>query len=188
MLIQRKYNSATTEAETVLMITRMPDFRRDVLAAALLSGVLYGTPVPAQELQKLSGIAMLTGTCERLVMGGDNLSGLCGGKVVQSIYSTGRTGFTVVMGEKGAVTFSGIEGAKPDADTQLQSLDGIILNLGIEGTPPSSQAVTGSCTYGNPFKGPATISCQGVDANKEEYLLQFTSDGAPPIMRYFDQE
>ncbi|MCA1408145.1 hypothetical protein I6F26_28725 [Ensifer sp. IC3342] len=119
----------------------------------------------------------------------DDLSSHCGGKVVQSIYSTGRTGFTVVMGDKGAVTFSGIQGAKPEADCQSQDMDRVILNLGIEGAPPSSEAVTGSCTYGNPFKGPAAISCQGADAAEGAYLLQFRSDGKPPIMKYYgDQE
>ncbi|WEX76852.1 hypothetical protein PYH37_005201 [Sinorhizobium numidicum] len=122
-------------------------------------------------------------------MAGDNLSDRCSGKIVQTIYSTGRTGFTVVIGDKGAVTFSGLEGAKPDADTQLQSLDRIILNLGIEGVPPSSKAVAGNCAYSNPYRGPTTVSCQGVDAANGAYLLQFRTDGSPPIMKdYRDQE
>jgi hypothetical protein len=137
----------------------------------------------AQNLPNLTDIASLKGTCERLVMAGNNLSQGCGGTIIQSIYSTGRTGFTVLVGDKGtAVTFSGIEGEKPDADSQLQSVDMVILNLNIQGVAPTSTKASGSCAYSNPFKGPMTISCQAVDTDKKAYLLQFRTDGNEPLM------
>lgn len=125
--------------------------------------------------------AMLSGTCERLVVFGTNFSDHCGSRIVQSVYNNGRAGFTLAIGDKGgAATFSGIEGMKPDADSQLQSLDKVVFTIGIEEVPPNVAAVTGSCVYGNPYKGPVTISCQGTDADNKPYLLQFRTDGSPP--------
>jgi hypothetical protein len=56
------------------------------------------------------------------------------------------------------------------------------LNLGIESVPPTSTEVTGTCAYSNPYLGPMTISCQGVDPKGEVYLLQFRTDGTEPNM------
>ncbi|WP_426237550.1 hypothetical protein [Pararhizobium sp. DWP1-1-3] len=91
----------------------------------------------AQDLPVLAGMATRSGSCEKLIMAGRSFSEHCKGKIVQSIYTTGRTGFTVVIGDEGAVaTFSAMEGERPDADSQLQSLDKAIFNLGIEGSIP----------------------------------------------------
>ena len=154
-----------------------------ILSLFAVSGAIacLSHPANAQDLSNLSGMASLSGDCERLIAAGNNFSDDCNGMIMQSIYDTGRTGFTVTVGDKGVVmTFSGIEGAKPDADSQLQSLDKVILNLGIEGVPPTSTSVTGSCAYSNPYIGPMTISCQGVDESGEAYLLQFRTDGSEP--------
>lgn len=130
--------------------------------------------------------AMLSGTCERLVVFGTNFSDHCDGRIVQSVYNNGRAGFALAIGDKGgAATFSGIERGKPDADSQLQSLDKVIFTIGLEEVPPNVTAVTGSCVYGNPYKGPVTISCQGADADNKPYLLQFRTDGSPPSITDF---
>ncbi|MBW9051026.1 hypothetical protein [Rhizobium mesosinicum] len=140
-------------------------------------------PSRAQDLSNLNGMAALTGSCEKLIMAGRDFSDHCGSQIIHSIYNNGRTGFTVTLGDKGTVaTFSGLEGAKPDADTQLQDLDMVIFNLGIEGVPPTTTAVKGGCGYSNPYKGPMTISCQATSSKGEAYLLQFRSDGSPPKM------
>lgn len=133
--------------------------------------------------------AMLSGTCERLVVFGTNFSDHCDGRIVQSVYDNGRAGFTLAIGDKGrAATFSGIERDKPDADSQLQSLDKVVFTIGIEKVPPNVTPVTGSCVYGNPYKGPVTISCQGTDADNKPYLLQFRTDGSPPSITDFRKE
>lgn len=157
---------------------------RNWLSIPVLCLVIFAggyVPTLAQDLTNLTGMASLSGDCERLVAAGNNFSDDCNGLILQSIYRTGRTGFTVTVGDKGVVmTFSGMEGAKPDADSQLQSLDKVILNLGIDGVPPTSTDVTGGCAYSNPYNGPMTISCQGVDPKGEAYLLQFRTDGSEP--------
>jgi hypothetical protein len=90
-----------------------------------LSAFLFGVSVDAtaQDLSNLIGMASLSGDCERLVAAGTNFSDGCNGMIIQSIYSTGRTGFTVTVGDRGVVmTFSGMEGAKPDADSCKASI------------------------------------------------------------------
>ncbi|MEH6691130.1 MAG: hypothetical protein V7774_08100 [Pseudorhizobium pelagicum] len=152
-----------------------------------LSTAIAPPIVAAQDLQRLTAIAHLTGNCERLVMAGTDMSPHCDGKILQSIYDNGRTGFTVIVGDKGTVaTFSGMQGAKPDPDSQLQSVDKVLLNLGIEGVPPSVDEVNGGCAYGNPFKGPMTISCHATNDDKKAYLLEFRTDGSEPVFQQMD--
>lgn len=140
----------------------------------------------ATGLSDLIVTAMLSGTCARLVVFGTDFSDHCDGSIVQSVYDNRRAGFTLAIGGKGgAATFSGIEGIKPDPDSQLQSLDKVVFSIGIEEVPPNVTAVTGSCAYGNPYKGPVTISCQGTDADNKPYLLQFRTDGSPPSITDF---
>ncbi|MEI2299481.1 hypothetical protein [Ensifer sp. MJa1] len=111
------------------------------------------------------------------------MTNTCAGRLIQSIYRTGRTGFSVNIGSGGgAVTFSGIEGEKPDADSQLQSVDKVIVNHGKDSGPISSKEVTGGCSYENPFKGSAVTKCQATDAENRGYVLQFKTDGKPPSM------
>lgn len=148
------------------------------ISTALLVAVTTTAPALSAEL---TGMASLTGTCERIIMGGKDMSAHCDGKILQTTYDTGRTGFTVFVGQDGvAITMSGIEGAKPDENTQLQSLDRVILNLNIEGVAPTEETVDGGCGYSNPYLGPMTISCQAVDTKGGAYLLQFRTDGAEP--------
>ncbi|RDL49730.1 hypothetical protein BLJAPNOD_00838 [Ensifer sp. M14] len=141
---------------------------------------------PVFDEDAVVSMAILSGTCERLVVVGKSFSEHCDGRIVQVTYASGRAGFTIAIGGEGtAATFSGMEGVKPDAHTQTQSLDKVTFNLGIEGVPPDPAAVVGNCVYGNPYKGSATISCQGIDADNAAYLLQFRSDGSPPSVTDF---
>ncbi|MBZ7923084.1 hypothetical protein LAC79_14965 [Ensifer adhaerens] len=155
----------------------------------MMAGGLVGLPAAAQGMGDLTGVATVTGTCERLVVAGEDLTATCVGRLIQSIYRTGRTGFTVNIGSGGAITFSGIEGEKPNADSQLQSVDKVIVNRGKDGEPISSKEVSGGCFYENPFKGPATTKCEGIDAEKGAYVLQFRTDGTPPkLLNYGIEE
>ena len=156
---------------------------RMLCVAAL--GVAAGE-VLAQDLNDLIGMATLSGRCEKLIAAGHDLTGACSDKIVQSIYATGRTGFTLPIGYDGAViTFSGIEGRKPDPDTQLQSVDKVILNLAIEGAPASMKDAKGGCQYRNPNNGPMLIGCHAVDNDGQSYSLQFRTDGSRPEFAEF---
>jgi hypothetical protein len=150
------------------------------LLAVAAEGV-FGPAVYAQEIKGLVGVATQTGSCERLIAAGNDFSDHCSTTIIQSIYDTGRTGFTLAIGDKGTViTFSGMEGKKPDPDSQLQSVDKVILNLGIEGVPSSMTDTKGSCSYRNPYNGPMTIGCHALDEDNNSYLLEFVTDGSEP--------
>lgn len=152
-----------------------------VVIGALALGAAVATATA--QAATLTGIATLTGTCEKLVLPDVDMSKDCKGKIIQSIYDTGRTGFTVFVGPHDvAVTMSGLEGPKPDQDTQLQSVDMLIFNLNIEGVDPSTEKLQGSCAYANPYLGPMTISCQANDQKGGGYLMQFRTDGSEPQM------
>lgn len=131
---------------------------------------------------QLENMAMLTGTCERLIVDGhDFTSGCTSGKIIQSIYSNGRTGWYLPIGDKGAlVTLTGISGAKPDANSQIQSVDGLFVNLGIPGVKPTSEHITGSCLYSNPYLGPTSITCTAKNATGATTVLEFRTDGSAP--------
>ena len=151
--------------------------------------ILIASPFAvAKGLDDLNALAIVSGRCEKLVVSGNDMSSHCGDKIVQSMYKTGRTGFTVTVGDKGTVvTFTGIEGAKPDANSQLQSVDKVILNLNIKGVPPSSTSANGSCSYSNPYLGPMTISCSAT-SGKDAYLLEFRTDGSEPKLTDFTKQ
>ena len=44
---------------------------------------------------------------------------------------------------------------------------------------PASSDVQGTCTYTNPYAGPARISCQA-DGTEGQYKVDFISDGKAP--------
>jgi hypothetical protein len=39
---------------------------------------------------------------------------------------------------------------------------------------------TGTCKYGNPYKGEATLTCNGKLADGQMFSASFTTDGNPP--------
>lgn len=157
---------------------------RKVVALGLgMAMLLSSFPIHSAEL---TGIATVTGTCEYLALAGKNLTRDCVGKIVQSMYDNGRTGFTVVVGEDGvAITMSGMQGGKPDADSQLQAVDRVILNLNIDGVAPSDVSAKGACAYTNPYLGRAIFTCHAVDDSGGSYLLQFRTDGSAPSISEF---
>lgn len=162
------------------------------LAGLLLpASLLSFTPAIGQDESGPSQIAMLSGECQYVAISGNNFSKFCQGSIVQSVYENEpRTGFTVVIGAgddvNAIITFSGLEAVKPDADSQLQTVDKVILNLGMEDVEPAVTVVKGSCAYTNPTKGPATISCHAFDDDKSSYILHFRTDGSPPKFMFED--
>ena len=114
-------------------------------------------------------------------MRGKDLTIGCDNSIIQAAYNTGRVEFHILIGKDGAsVVFSGIDGAKPDKNTQIQDLDSITFNLNIPGIRPNTEAVSGTCSYSNPYLGPMTIACQAVGKDKGAYILEFRTDGSEP--------
>jgi hypothetical protein len=158
----------------------MQDWR--VSAAVLIFVASSGAPcLPATAADRLENLGLMTGTCERLVIDGKDLTGDCAGKIIQSIYDDGRTGWYMMIGDKGAVvTLSGMSGAKPDADSQLQDLDSVIWGGAAKGAPAKTETITGQCLYSNPNNGPTSITCIAKNQTGDVSVLEFRTDGKPP--------
>ncbi|MEN3140984.1 hypothetical protein ABDF71_02960 [Ochrobactrum sp. WV_118_8] len=139
------------------------------------------SPFPAKAGEP-DAILMHTGKCQMLFAAKRDMSEFCGDNVLQSIYGDGRVGFTVIVGDKGsAITFSGIRKEEDGSENvEEQSLDAFILNLNIDGVPPTQTVLEGSCSYSNPYKEPFAISCRATDEANEAYQLRFKADENGP--------
>lgn len=123
------------------------------------------------------------GECQMLIVKGNDLSDGCSDKILQMVYDNGRIGFTLPVGDKGTViTFSGMLKPEYSNDDQLQTVDAIILNLNIDGVPPTTNEVSGECKYSNPYHGQMGINCNATSQNGSEYHLRFRTDGEPTTM------
>lgn len=98
-------------------------------------------------------MAFVTGACERLVARGAPVGG-CSAQLANVSYANGRFGIWFTKPDGSIVSFSG-------------SRKGEVL-----------QSV-GTCSYDDPFKGPARIVC---DAATEDgpFEGRFLTDGKPP--------
>lgn len=143
------------------------------LGLALISFQVVSSP--------LKHLFSMAGSCQSLIVEKSNLSKGCNDRIMQSTHSDGRIGFTVSIGDKGAVaTFSGFEDSNVDANTGRIKIDTLIFNLNIQNVPPTSKAIQGECIYTNPYIGKATIACQAIDENRQPFVLKFKTDGKEP--------
>lgn len=146
-----------------------------IFFAAIATSTLANNP-------EITNIAVLSGKCEKLVMRGKDLTIGCSDYIMQEVYNFGRINFIMLIGQDGArAIFSGFDGAKPDANTQIQDLDQIIFDLNIPGVKSNLIKASGTCVYSNPYLGPMTIMCQAVDEKNGAYALEFRTDGRDPI-------
>ena len=141
---------------------------------------LAGQPQPSAADGGLAAIATLTGTCERLVVAGEEKTDGCRAMIGNTIYRTGRSGFTFfVDGDSGLVlTFSGADSAA-EGDQATIVLDKIVFTP----TGPLQETTVlraaGRCTYTNPYIGPSRVDCSA-STESGRYSATFISDGRPP--------
>ncbi|MDF2599155.1 MAG: protein of unassigned function [Methylobacterium brachiatum] len=123
-------------------------------------------------------MAIANGTCDRLIIGGNDRSDACTGKLLNTIYLTGRVGFYFVTDNGAALTFTGLgdRQVKPDPDTAVQPIDGIIFGYG--GKTDRAKAV-GSCRFTNPYQKPGIVQCRA-DTPNGQFEASFRTDGNPP--------
>lgn len=144
--------------------------------------LLAFTSVPAEAQTKIgNATAMtLTGSCDKLLVSRQKLGDLCDGKLLNMSYPDGRVGFYFILEDGRAITFTGMDGANPTPDSDVVDLDKVI--IGVKGKPNSPKVVsaTGTCKYGNPYKGESTVICAGKTAVGSAFSATFTTDGNPP--------
>lgn len=126
-------------------------------------------------------VTMMAGKCERLIASGHDASKVCEGKVLNSGLESGRVGFYFFISDKATLTISGEDLPNPTADTDETRVDLILLNLGIDGIPPSETKAFGKCLYENPFLGvPAKVNCMGTTEDGSPFEARFVTNGAAP--------
>lgn len=158
---------------------------RSVWRAASIA--LAGTvclPVTAEaQAPKVTGVMILKGACKKLTVNGKNRTADCTGKLLNTDYSNGRTGFYFVTNQGMAVTFStrGDKQVHSDADTAIAPVDMVI--VGGEGRSEKISA-TGTCKFVNPYKGPAPVECRAESASGL-FEASFVSDGGKPDVQTF---
>jgi hypothetical protein len=164
----------------------MPNWLKFVTVLTALLPLTPAASAPAKSsgnLDNLAGLAMLNGTCSKLVVAGHDESEACVGKLSNTIYRTGRTGFVFVAGDTAVVTFSGMD-TPVKGDVGSVRLDHVIFGLMGTGTDPNSLTATGSCRYTNPYAGPSHVDCTA-STKIGRFSASFVSDGEGPDMQRF---
>lgn len=120
------------------------------------------------------------GHCDSLVVGDRSFTGDCGTQLLNVTYPDGRVGFYFVLADGRIITFSGMDGDNPTPDTDIVALDKVIMSRKDTPDQPDVFKVKGTCGFGNPMKGPMTVSCKGTLADGKAFSAAFTTDGQPP--------
>ena len=127
------------------------------------------------------------GSCDRLVIAGEDLSAECGtalvqileGGVVDVFVGTGGQGLFGLAEPERMVIFRGqsAEAGRAWIDHAVQF---VLLGTRASDTVDTIE-VSGTCSYKNPADGPALISCDATDKSGREYSLSYRTDGLPPL-------
>jgi hypothetical protein len=145
----------------------------------------FGTPAKAQDrdLRHLQAVAILNGNCTQLSFAGKDATRACVGKITNTMYKTGRTGFVFMAGDLAVITFSGADNPA-QGDQATVRLDKVIFTLVGTGTEPNVIPATGNCRYTNPYAGPSRITCSA-STKDGKFSGAFVSDGAEPDIKEF---
>lgn len=156
------------------------------LGALVLAGVPAAGTAQKEDVPDIERIAFLSGTCERMMIAGEDVSAVCRGPVYNTTYRSGRVSFAFPGTDRDSgtdliVSFSGTEQQREGDVVQLL-LDQITL-AGSE-DEASSVAAEGICEYGDPYAGPVRISCAG-RTEAGDFIGVFVSDGKAPAAQDF---
>lgn len=145
---------------------------RLVFAAALSMA-----PAPAQAQAAIK----LEGTCEKLVIAGQDLSASCKG-TLGNLVSRNRTSFDFAAGDGQTLSFSG-NGAQQERTEETDPLQPINLVIpGRSGQAGVSQTPTlaiGACRFTTPEPGKTGILCEATTRDGKTYAGSFVAPSAP---------
>jgi hypothetical protein len=154
---------------------------RDLIGTLGCVAVFLASSQAAAQARKTNTpttIAMLTGSCEKLVLAGSDSSSGCDGKLLNTNYRDSRSGFYFVTRDGATLTFSGLGNnqVKPHRDRAVQPIDLII--FGYQGKHDRRKAV-GQCDFTNPENRPSRIVCRAI-TESGVFEAEFVTDGTPP--------
>ncbi|MCJ2049007.1 hypothetical protein [Methylobacterium sp. J-070] len=118
----------------------------------------------------------LEGTCERLVIGAQDLSTACA-NVLTNAVSRNRTSFDFTTSDGRALSFSG-NGAQQEATEEtdpLQPINAVV--VGQDGTPTLA---IGACRFSTPEPGRTAITCEASAADGRSFAGTFVTAAKAP--------
>lgn len=125
-------------------------------------------------------MVVMTGKCQKLSVGDNDMSPYCNPKLLNTSYSNGRVGFYFTIGNGSVLTVSGMDLPNPTPDTDQIKVDRVIFNIGQTGKAPAVSSASGKCSFGNPYKGKTTVRCSGKLSTGEKFEAAFQTDGKRP--------
>lgn len=143
---------------------------------AFLTVFLAGSPTFAED----PAMVVVSGKCQKLVVGKNDLSAHCSPKLINTSYSNGRVGFYFVVADGSVLTISGMDLPNPTPDTDQFKVDKLILKIGHADLPPTETRASGKCSFGNPYKGKSAVKCSGKLSIGEKFEAAFKTDGRAP--------
>ncbi len=144
-----------------------------------LLGLLAAGPALAQQTD-----VTMKGRCERLVIGGVDVTQNCKEQIVNTV-ARGRTTFDFAASDGQTLSFSG-SGAQHERTEETEQLQPISLVVpgmkSKEGIARSPAPAVGACTFSTPEPGKTRIACEATSQGKT-YAGVFVADvktGAQP--------
>jgi hypothetical protein len=144
---------------------------------ALAAAVMF-VAMPAAAFE----MSVVEGTCSSVVaVGASAVANQCDGKAINMVVRTDRLReiWTFSHGQV-TMAFSGWADreTKPSADTVILPVD----TVRVIGRHLANRDTKGAgvCRYGNPYKGPTTITCS-IDVNGNPAAVAFRTSGARPV-------
>lgn len=138
-----------------------------------LLGLLAAGPALAQQGAEVK----MTGRCERLVIGGNDITQNCKEELVNTV-ARGRTTFDFAAWDGQTLSFSGA-GAQHEATEETEQLQPISLVVpgmkNKEGIARSPAPAVGSCKFAKSEPGKTTITCEATSQGKT-YAGVFVTD------------
>ena len=128
------------------------------IAAASMSLLAFGDA----QASDVGALVALKGECVKLAAGGKDLTRSCGAAIARNITADGRTMFIFSTGEGNLLSIVGTGGVKQGA----MRIVNLVTKAAGDGNAPVVKPASGTCTFGDPAKGPTAIECHGASDGK----------------------
>lgn len=117
---------------------------------------------------------MIRGICGAAIISGRDLTRNCETFLVISHNAPSRQGATFSLSNGAAITLTGIVQSRTSTTASV-AIDGVILNLGIPGVPPSTAPAKGRCLYRDTDQRGGTVVCVSDAGSQTRFSFLFNT-------------
>lgn len=167
--------------------------RNWVLALLATVSIFHGAATHAENEPDFKYAFSVTGTCKNFRFPNEetDFTKGCDGTLVYHENAYGRMGFTFLLPKaKTTVMFSGNEKnyVLTEQNTLKHQIDAVtVITDQPDGVHTNKDSATGECVYGDPFKGPALISCYA-KMQGHTFKGEFSTDGKSPEVMFDERK